>query len=112
LAKYFIAAFSVTFLTAVAQVLLKTCTDRAAGKPLRAIYLNLRSFSAYLLFAAATLGSLFAYSVLPLKFATVVLPFNYIFVGLFSRFLLKERLVPLQWLGALLILSGIAIFNS
>jgi drug/metabolite transporter (DMT)-like permease len=106
------AAYLATFLTAVGQVLLKVSADRTAGKGWRALYGNPLSLSAYLLLAMTTLVNLYAYSTLPLKFATMVLPFNYVFVGLFSCLLLGERLTRAQWLGAAVILAGIAVFNT
>ena len=112
MASFLAAAYGATLLTATGQWLLKQGVDRAKGQPLLAIYANPHSLAGYAILALATLAALYAYSVLPLKYAAVVMPFNYLFVGVFAYAGLGERLARRQWLGALIILAGIVVFNS
>ena len=99
-------------LVGVSQILFKLGARRSAGQPLRRLYLNPFSLGGYALLLGVTVLSLYVYRVLPFKFTVMVLPFNTIFVGLFSTLFLGERLKREQWLGALLIMAGLALFNA
>jgi drug/metabolite transporter (DMT)-like permease len=85
---------------------------RSLGRPAHHVFLEPASLAGYALLFGVTLLNLKVYRVLPFKAAVLVLPFNTLFVGLFSALFLGERLQRNYWLGAVLILAGIALFNS
>ena len=111
LCRYLLAAYLGALLSAIAHTLLKFHADRTSGEKWHAVYFRPLALIAILLFLAATLSSLYAYTRLPLKSATIVLPFNYLVVGGFSYLLLKERMSFRQWIGALIIVLGVIVFN-
>lgn len=107
--KYLLSLILAIVLTAVCQVMMKLGAQRA-GKAWR-IYLNVYTLSAYATLVVVTLLSLYAYREIPLKVGAMLTPLNLILVGIFSSWLLRERLTRKQIIGAVVVLIGMAVFN-
>lgn len=110
LACYLLAFFAVV-LSAVSQGLLKSGVRRVAGRSVIHVYANPYTFIAYALFGISTLMSLYAYKLLPLKASAMLSPFMYIFVGVYSHFVLKEKMTRRQAVGSAIILLGVVVYN-
>lgn len=98
-----------TFISAVAQVLLKKEAQVRHGSVIEE-YLNIRVIIAYIIFFGATFLSIFAYRVVPLSMGPILEATGYIWVTIFGVTIFKEKINGLK-LGALcLILIGIAVY--
>jgi drug/metabolite transporter (DMT)-like permease len=111
LLRSYLLAFLAVFLSATSQALLKSGVRRVAGRSFIWVYANLYSIVAYALFGISTLLCLYAYKILPLKVSAMLSPFMYIFVGLYSHFVLKEKMTRRQAWGAAIILLGVVVYN-
>ncbi|MDY5730784.1 MAG: EamA family transporter [Eubacteriales bacterium] len=100
-------AFFGAFLGAVSQLLLKQAANRHY-KGLR-MYANPYVMSAYFIFFAITFANVFALRYIPLFLLSLIEASGYIYVAVFSAFVLKERIRKKQGIGLLLILAGILI---
>lgn len=63
------------------------------------------------LYALATILILFTYKTADLSFVYPLVSLSYVWVAIFSRLFLKEKLNKFKWLGILLIVMGIALIN-
>ncbi len=98
-----------TFISSVAQVLLKKAAMREYGSVLKE-YLNVRVIAAYAIFFAASLLAIFAYRVVPLSMGPILEATGYIYVTVFGVLIFHERLSPPKLLALGLILAGIAVY--
>ena len=74
-------------------------------------YLNWRVILAYAIFAAVLLLNTYAYTKVPYKYGSIIDTFTYVFVLVFSRFLLKEEISRGKLAGNLLIIFGILVYS-
>ncbi|MDD5309565.1 MAG: hypothetical protein PHU25_19785 [Deltaproteobacteria bacterium] len=109
--EHYALGFLGVILTAIGQTLLKIGSTRGKNVSLLRSFLNAFTISAYVLLLVVTLINLRVFAVLPLKAAVVLVPFQFIFVGAFAFFLLKERVTRSQILGSLIVVAGVAIFS-
>jgi small multidrug resistance pump len=110
--KYLLIAFGAVILTSIAQVLLKLgALNNSKHSTWIRQYLNLYIFSGYGIFIIVTIINLYAYKFLPLKYAVILLPFVFIFVTLFSIFILKETFSKRKLISYLIIVIGVVIYN-
>lgn len=99
-----------TFVSAVAQVLLKKA---ALDETLHGVrtYLNARVIVAYAIFVLATLLSVYALRRLPLAFAAVLDTSSYLYATFFGIVVFRERMTARK-AGALgMIVMGIVVFH-
>lgn len=103
--RYYVILFSI-IIVSIAQVMLK---KGAIGKTIYGIPLNLKISSGYLLLLISTLLNVYALQEIPLKKVTILLPLTFIFIGIFSKFILKEHFSISMLIGYIFILSGVYI---
>lgn len=107
----YIAIFLLSvFISSISQILLKSSANREHKSALRE-YFNPKVVIAYGMFFAATLITILAYRYVPLSMGGILEASGYIFVAVLSYFFLHERIGKRKFLGLLLILGGIIIFN-
>jgi drug/metabolite transporter (DMT)-like permease len=110
--KYFLMAFFAVFLTAIAQILLKSGANYSLAVSVKIKrYINIYTLGGYFLFFTVTLINTYAYKYLPIKYAVTVLPFTYIIVTLLSFLIFNERFTKKQKLSYLVILIGVIVYN-
>lgn len=107
----FILYFIAIFFTAVAQILLKTGSEKSLGKSFFSSYFNFYSILGYVMLLLTTLITLYALKEMELKFTIIFMPFLYIFIGIFSYIFFNEEFSKRKFFGSLLIILGIIIFN-
>ena len=106
---YFLYVIS-GILVAISQLLLKLSANRTYGTFIKQ-YLNIRVLSGYGLLFFSMVINMFAMQYMDYKFAPILSTVSYIFVFLFSVFLLKERITKKQCIGTIMIFVGIFLFN-
>lgn len=99
-----------TFISSVAQVLLKKSAMKEYDSVLRE-YLNVRVILAYAIFFAASLLAIFAYRVVPLSMGPILEATGYIYITVFGITIFHERLTKHKLLALGLILAGIVVFT-
>lgn len=99
-----------TFISAVAQVLLKKEAQVKHGSVIEE-YLNPRVIIAYIIFFGATFLSIFAYRVVPLSMGPILEATGYIWVTIFGVTIFKERMNKAKIIALGLIIVGIVIYS-
>ena len=74
-------------------------------------YLNFRVIFAYGLFFLSSLLTVYAYKFVPLSLGPVLEASGYVFVSVMGYFILKEKIGKRKFLGLVVIIAGIVIFN-
>ena len=93
-----------TFFTAISQVLLKQSANKKYSNPLLE-YLNWRIFFGVLLL------NTWCYTKVDMRFGPVIDTAAYVFVLIFSRVILNEKITKGKLVGNLLIIAGILIYT-
>lgn len=101
--------FSV-FISSVSQIMLKKSALRHYDSKINE-YLNPLVIVAYGIFFTSSLITMFAYKYVPLSMGPILESTGYIFVGILSYFILKEKLSKRILTGMAFILLGIIIFS-
>lgn len=96
------------FVSSVSQLMLKKSAMKE-HKSTAAQYLNLLVIGAYLLFFSATLVTIFAFKQVPLSMGPVLEALGYVFVGILSFLVLKERVSSRVFIGMCLIILGVCV---
>lgn len=106
------AGFSLlgTFISSIAQVLLKKAAQRTYASVIQE-YLNPRVIGGYAIFVAATLMSVFAYKVIPLSMGPILEATGYVWVTIFGVTIFGEQMSRKKALALMLIIAGIAIYS-
>ena len=99
-----------TFFTAISQVLLKQSANKKYSNPLRE-YLNWRVIVAYGIFFGVLLLNTWCYTKVDMRFGPVIDTAAYVFVLIFSRVILNEKITKGKLVGNLLIIAGILIYT-
>ena len=99
-----------TFFSAISQVLLKQSANMEYKNPLRE-YLNWRVILAYGIFFGVLLLNTWCYTKVDMKFGPVIDTAAYVFVLIFSRLILNEKITKGKLVGNLLIIAGILIYT-
>lgn len=100
------------FLTGISQVLLKMGSqNKTFFTGFLAPYLNIRTISAYVILLLVTIISTIALIEVPLKLFSAIASLNFVFVVLLSGFILKEKINQGMFVGILIIVSGVMVFN-
>ena len=106
---FIILLFFSIFISAISQILLKK-SAMIKYESLIKEYFNIKVVSAYALFFCAVVIDLIALRFAPISFVPIIETSSYIFILFLSRIFLKEHLNKYQFLGMLLILTGIFIY--
>ena len=99
-----------TFFSAISQVLLKQSANMEYKNPLRE-YLNWRVIVAYGIFFGVLLLNTWCYTKVDMRFGPVIDTAAYVFVLIFSRLILNEKITKGKLVGNLLIIAGILIYT-
>jgi undecaprenyl phosphate-alpha-L-ara4N flippase subunit ArnE len=105
LAGYLLLAIVVA-LNAGGNLLLKIGANQAAGRPLLGL-LSWASFAGLACFGTAILAYLVALRQLPLHIAQMSVSTQYVLTILLASWVLGEQVSAQQWLGLVLIVSGL-----
>ncbi len=107
---YMLIMFGGTILTAISQVLLKQSAN-ASHKSFLYEYLNWRVILSYTIFVLVLFLNTYAFTRVPLKYGAIIDTCSYVFVLLFSYFLLKEKITRQKLIGNLIIMTGVFIYS-
>ncbi|MBR2706538.1 MAG: EamA family transporter [Mogibacterium sp.] len=107
---YLLVLFIATIFSAFSQVLLKQ-SARLEHKSWIYEYLNWRVITAYAIAFAVLFSTTYAYTRVDMKYGPVIDTFTYVFVMLFSYFMLKEKFTKGQLAGNLIIIAGVLIYT-
>lgn len=107
---YMAVLFIATVFSAGSQVLLKQ-SARMEHKSWIYEYLNWRVILAYGISFAVLFSTTFAYTKVDMRFGPVIDTLTYVFVMVFSYFLLKEQFTKGQLIGNLIIIAGVLIYT-
>ena len=99
-----------TFFTAISQVLLKQSANKKYSNPLLE-YLNWRGIVAHGIFFGVLLLNTWCYTKVDMRFGPVIDTAAYVFVLIFSRVILNEKITKGKLVGNLLIIAGILIYT-
>ena len=99
-----------TFFTAISQVLLKQSANKKYSNPLLE-YLNWRGIVADGIFFGVLLLNTWCYTKVDMRFGPVIDTAAYVFVLIFSRVILNEKITKGKLVGNLLIIAGILIYT-
>lgn len=110
LAIYSLIFLFSTFISAIAQVLLKKSALKTYDSPIKE-YLNPLVIVGYLIFFASTLCTMFAYKVVPLSMGPVLEATSYVYVTIFGVTIFRERVSRRRLLALALIIGGIVIYS-
>lgn len=94
----------------ISQIMLKKSADRKYDRWIDE-YLNFRVIFAYGLFFLSSLLTVYAYKFVPLSLGPVLEASGYVFVPVMGYFILKEKIGKRKFLGLVVIIAGIVIFN-
>ena len=94
----------------ISQIMLKKSADRKYDRWIDE-YLNFRVIFAYGLFFISSLLTVYAYKFVPLSLGPVLEASGYVFVSVMGYFILKEKIGKRKFLGLVVIIAGIVIFN-
>lgn len=108
--KSYILGFLAVFIATVAQILLKKEANIKHETFLKK-FLNVRVVLAYLIFLVSTILNVVAFKDIDLKYAVVFDVSGFMWIGLFSVFLLKEKFNLKKIISFCLIILGVIIFS-
>lgn len=106
---YSIILFCGVVVSALSQIMLKKSAKRKYTSVIRE-YLNPLVIIAYGMFFGCTLISLIAMKVVPLSLSPIIEATSYIITPLLSYLILKEKMTKKQFLGMVVIITGIIVF--
>ncbi|MCR4822426.1 MAG: EamA family transporter [Treponema sp.] len=106
---YIIILFCSVIISAFSQILLKKAALKNYSSPIRE-YLNLLVISGYGIFFLAVLLDMIGLKKVPVSFIPVIESSSYLFVLLFSRIFLKEKINSKKFFAVCIILCGIIIY--
>ena len=101
-----LTGFSIIFLTAIGQILLKKGANKQDGN----LLLNGFVISGYITLLLTVVLSYYLMKVIPMKYFTVIMSASYVVVMVGARIYLDETITRDRLLGTTLIASGILVF--
>ena len=107
---FMLLMLSGTFFSAISQILLKQSANIEYKNALRE-YLNWRVILAYIIFFSVLLLNTYCYTKVDMRFGPVIDTATYVFVLIFSRMILKEKITKGKLFGNLIIVVGILIYT-
>ena len=99
-----------TFFSAISQILLKQSANIKYDNPIRE-YLNFRVILSYTIYMLILLLNTWCYTKVDMRFGPVIDTAAYVFVLIFSRVILNEKITKGKLVGNLLIIAGILIYT-
>lgn len=98
------------FISSISQILLKISANTAYKSKIKE-YLNIKVILAYGMFFLSSILTILAYREVALSMGPILEATGYIWVTLFSYFILKEPIGKKKILGLVCIILGIVIFS-
>ena len=108
--KFLIIKIISVVIAAFSQILLKKSADNTYGRKIDE-YLNGLVIIGYGLFFCSSIFGVISLRGLSLSYSSIIESLSYILVPVLSYFLLKERISNKQYLGMIIIILGIIVFN-
>lgn len=108
--KSYILGFFAVFIATVAQILLKKEAN-VEHKTFWQKFLNIKVISAYSIFLLSTILNVIAFKNIDLKYTVVFDVTGFIWIGLFSVFILKEKFNLRKIISFILIILGVIVFS-
>ncbi len=108
--KYFITAIFSGVLSAFSQILLKK-GSAINRKTIWEEYFNAYVIAGYAIMVICMLLTVVAFAGIPFKYAGVLESLGYIYIMLFSRLLLNEKITGKKAIGNIVIVTGVMIFS-
>lgn len=99
-----------SFLASISQVLLKKSAKRTYSQKIKE-FVNPYVISGYILLMLTMVMNVFAFQYLPYKVGPIISTLSYVFVFLLSYFIFKEKITKQKFLGIILIICGVLLFN-
>lgn len=99
-----------TFISSIAQIMLKKASQKEYSSPIRE-YLNPLVIFAYVIFFGSTFLSIFAYKVVPLSWGPILESTSYIYITVFGVIFFKEKINKRKILALGLIIVGIVVYS-
>ncbi len=106
--KFALIMLTGTFIASASQIILKKAAEKEYPSKL-AEYLNPMVIGAYIIFFGASLCSVFGYKGVPLSLGPILEATGYIWVAIFGKVFLGERISTKKALGLVVIILGIVI---
>jgi drug/metabolite transporter (DMT)-like permease len=111
-----LAIFACVFIIVSGQLLLKTGVGKPSGKPipleLIRIFTTPKVIFGFLLYMFSALLWLWILQHADLSFAYPMLSMAYVLVVLSSKFILKEKVPLIRWIGVIIICIGIFLISQ
>lgn len=98
-----------TFISSVAQVMLKKATMKKYSSHFRE-YLNPTVIIAYFIFFGASFLGILSYKVVPLSMGAILEATGYIYVTIFGVTIFKETITKKRIIALIIILAGIIVY--
>lgn len=99
-----------TFISSIAQIMLKKASQKEYSSPIRE-YLNPLVIFAYFIFFVSTFFNIFAYKVVPLSWGPILESTSYIYITVFGVIFFKEKINKRKILALGLIIVGIVVYS-
>lgn len=106
---YVAILFLSVIISAYSQILLKKSANKSYSSPLYE-YLNPYVIGGYFIFFLAVLLDMIGLKKVPVSYIPIIESSSYLFVLIFSRIFLKEKIEAKKLLAVCIILCGIAIY--
>ena len=97
-------------ISAFSQILLKKSAMKHYDNGISE-YLNWTVIIAYAMFFGSTVLSIYSLKGISISFSTVIESMGYVFIPLLSYLFLKEKLNQRQFIGTMIIVIGIFLYN-
>ena len=107
---YFLLYFIAVTIAAFSQILLKISANKKYASPLKE-FLNPIVISAYSILVISMGLTTIALKQVPYKLGGAIESLGYLLVLIFAWIFLKEKIKRKQWIGGIMIIVGIFIFN-
>lgn len=109
--SYYILGIVVVFVSSLSQILLKLAANDKNNRSFKTVF-NFKVILAYvILFAMMFVNARFVYQHVEMNSIAIIEAFAYVFIPVLSLFVLREKISQRQWIGIILILIGILVFN-
>ena len=108
--KYLVLAIFSTFLSSLAQVLLKKSTQKERASFLGE-YCNRYVLGGYVITFTCMILMILVYKGLPYKYGPVFESLGYFFIAILSWLIFHERIMVKRCIGIFLIIVGIIVFS-
>ncbi|GLC82506.1 EamA family transporter [Lacrimispora brassicae] len=108
--RYFLIAILSCLLSSLSQILLKKSAQKHSESIVKE-YVNTYVIGGYFITAVCMVLMIIAYRGMPYKYGAVIESLAYLYIMIFSKLLLGEKLTKKKVAGNLIIIFGVIIFS-